>query len=269
MRCDEVRSTKRTNSDCVSLPPPWDKPPTLADHAISAALWTAGLCWLVPVMSTMMVTAMFVHPSRTEALSRLYCRGQVAATGARWRAVVDERVDPGKPYLFASNHVNLLDHVTMYCATPHFKQGLELESHFRIPVYGWFMRQRGTIPVRRGAYGQLDELRAHFAREVAQGHSILAFPEGTRTRDGRVGPFKRGVFQIVRDLGLPIVPVSVTGMYEILRAGSPQMRLGRTVTVYCDAPIDPSGVPDEGLGELAERVRQAIAARVDAHRLSV
>lgn len=246
------------------LPPPWDRPATVADHLVSGVLWTAGLSWLVPMMGTMMATGLVVHPDRTEWLSRLYCRGQVAMTGARWRSVIDPAVDPNTPYLFACNHVNLLDHVTMYNATPHFKQGLELESHFKIPVYGWFMRQRGTIPVKRG--GGQAEIRERFRQELAKGHSILAFPEGTRTRDGRVGPFKKGVLHIARDVGLPIVPVSVTGMYEILRAGSSRMRRGREVVVTCDAPIDPTGVPDDGLDALAERVRSVIAARVEAAR---
>jgi 1-acyl-sn-glycerol-3-phosphate acyltransferase len=253
----------------AALPPPWDQPPGLVDHLVSAGLWTAGLCWLVPMMTTMMTVNLVVPPDRTEWLSRLYCRGQVAMTGARWRAVVDPAVDPARPYLFACNHVNLLDHVTMYCCTPHFKQGLELESHFRIPVYGWFMRQRGTIPVRKGAGGNQAELAEHFRREVALGHSILAFPEGTRTRDGRVKPFRTGVFRIARDLGLPIVPVAVTGMYEVLRAGSARMRRGREVVVSCGAPIDPSGVGNDGLADLAERVRAVIAERVDAHLASV
>jgi 1-acyl-sn-glycerol-3-phosphate acyltransferase len=206
----------------------------------------------------MMASAAVLPPDRTEWLSRIYCRGQVAMTGARWKAVVDPAVDPARPYLFASNHVNLLDHVTMYCATPHFKQGLELESHFEIPVYGWFMRQRGTIPVRRG--GGTAAIRERFREEMAIGHSILAFPEGTRTRDGKVGPFKHGVFEVARELGLPIVPVSVVGMFEILRAGSARMRRGREVTVYCDAPIDPTG--DEPIGDLANRVRDVIVGRV-------
>lgn len=246
----------------MTLPAPWDREPTMVDRAVSVALWSAGLCWLVPMMGAMMTANLFVPPDRTEWLSRLYCRGQVALTGARWRAVVDPAVRDDRVYLFASNHVNLLDHVTMYAATPHFKQGLELASHFRIPVYGWFMRQRGTIPVRSRKDGaQADELAEHFRAEIARGHSILAFPEGTRTRDGRVGKFRKGVFYIARDLGLPIVPVAVTGMFEINRAGSALLRPGGQVTVYCDAPIEPTGEPKA----LAERVRSVIAARVDAH----
>jgi 1-acyl-sn-glycerol-3-phosphate acyltransferase len=233
---------------------------------MSVALWTAGLAWLVPMMGTMSALSLVMPPDRIEGLSRLYCRGQVALTGARWRSEVDPGIDPATPYLFASNHVNLLDHATMYPATPHFKQGLELESHFRIPVYGWFMRMRGTIPVRRVADRLAnEELRQHMAAEVARGHSILAFPEGTRTRDGRVGRFRKGIFRIARDLSLPVVPVAVTGMFEILRAGSALFRPGGEVVVWCGAPIPTAGVPDAGLADLAESVRAPIAARVDAH----
>ena len=250
----------------TALPPPWDRPPSPVDRAVSVALWTAGLAWLVPMMGTMTALSLVLPPERTERLSRIYCRGQVALTGARWRAEVDRAIDPTTPYLFACNHVNLLDHATMYPATPHFKQGLELESHFRIPVYGWFMRMRGTIPVRR-ATDRLaqEELRQHMAAEIARGHSILAFPEGTRTRSGRVGKFQKGIFRIARDLSLPVVPVAVTGMFEILRAGSALFRPGREVVVWCGAPVPTAGVPDADLAELAERVRAPIAARVDAH----
>jgi len=249
----------------LTLAPPWDKPPGLVDHAISAALWTAGLCWLVPVMGTMMLTALVVHPSRTEALSRLYCRGQVAMTGARWRAVVDPAVDPSKPYLFASNHVNLLDHVTMYCATPHFKQGIELEEHFRYPVYGQYMKRRGTIPVRRGDLRQLRALVERMREELATGASLLVFPEGTRTVTGHLGAFQPGLFRVVQQLGAPIVPVTVTGMYRVMRKGSYLIRPGHEVTVYCDEPIETAGMSRRDVPALIERVRTTMQARLDAY----
>lgn len=231
----------------------------------AAALWAAGLAWIVPMMGTMMALGSFVHPRRTDRFSRLYCRGQIALTGASWRAVVDPAVDPHATYLFAQNHVNLFDHVTMYDATPHFKQGLELEDHFKIPVYGWFMRSRGTIPVRKGDQGQSPEIMAHMRSEVARGHSILAFPEGTRTTDGRVGKFRRGVFFIARDLGVPIVPTAVTGMFEVNRKGDWRIRPGGDVTVYIDAPVPTAGLPDSAIPELAEHVRAVVARRVDEY----
>lgn len=239
--------------------------PTLREGVVSTLLWAAGLTWLVPVMGSMTVLQTVVPADRLDWLGRLYARGQIALTGSRWRAEVHPDVDPDRPYMFCQNHVNHFDHCTMYRATPHFKQGLELDEHFRYPVYGWFMRQRGTIPVRRGAGGQTPEIMARMRREIDSGHSILAFPEGTRTRDGRVGPFHKGVFYIARDLGIPIVPVAVTGMQEVMRADSWIIRPGRTVTVTCDRPVETAGITDEEIPDLVERVREPIRRRVDEY----
>jgi 1-acyl-sn-glycerol-3-phosphate acyltransferase len=233
-------------------------------QALGALLWAIGLAWLVPMMVFMMLVAMVVPPDRTEWLSRLYCRGQVWLTGSRWRAVVDPAVDPKATYVFAQNHVNLLDHVTMYPATPHFKQGIELEEHFRIPVYGWFMRQRGTIGVRRGDRRAFRKMADDMRAEVAKGHSLLVFPEGTRTVDGRVGPFKSGVLRLARDLGVPVVPVAVTGMYDVLRKGNWALHPGHLVTVHVLAPLPTDGLRDEDLDQFAALVRQQVADKVDA-----
>lgn len=231
---------------------------------MSALMWTVGLCWMIPMMSAMMACALVVSPDRTEWLSRLYCWGQVRAAGARWRAEVHPDVDPAVAYVFASNHVNLLDHVTMYNSTPHFKQGVELASHFKIPVYGWFMRQRGTIPVDK-APGARERLREAVRAEVARGHSLLVFPEGTRTRDGRVGPFKQGFFRIARDLGLAVVPVSVTGMQHVLPPGTATFRPAGEVVVRCGKPVPLAGLDDERLDEAIASIRAEIAGHVDRH----
>lgn len=235
----------------------------MTERAVSVALWTAGLAWLVPMMSAMMALGAVISPKRTDWFSRIYCRGQVALSGASWRAVVDPAVDPEQPYMFMQNHVNLLDHVSMYNATPHFKQGLELEDHFKIPVYGWFMKSRGTIPVRRGSQGQTKEIMAHMRGEMEQGNSILAFPEGTRTLTGQVGKLRKGVFYIARDLGIPIVPTTVVGMYDVLRKGSMIMRAGKQVVVYCDAPIETAGRTDREMREIMGQVKAVMAARLE------
>lgn len=239
--------------------------PTLKDKLISAGLWGVGLSWMVPNMIAQTAIFQVVPAHRVNFLGRLYCTGQIALTGSRWRAVVHPDVDPNRPYIFAQNHTNHLDHVMLYNATPHFKQGLELESHFRYPVYGWYMKARGTLPVRRGQRGQTADLRERMRREVEEGRSILAFPEGTRTRTGRVQPFRKGIFFLARDLGVPIVPVAVTGSFDLMRPGSPILRPGNEITVYCEKPVESAGLDDDEIPALAERVRSAMAARIDAY----
>ncbi len=241
-------------------------PDSPIEKAVAAGLWAAGVAWLVPMVSSMTVLNKFVLPAeRTEWLSRLYVRGQIALTGSRWRAEVDPAIDPAGRYMFLQNHVNHFDHATLYDATPHFKQGVELEEHFKYPFYGWFMESRGTIPVKKGQGGQTGEVLARMRAEVEKGHSILGFPEGTRTKNGRVGPFRKGLFFTARDLGIPIIPVAVTGMFEVMRKGSWLIRPGHEVTVHCCAPVPTAGLSDEEIPALVERVRAVIAGKVDEY----
>ncbi len=238
--------------------------PSAVDRVVSVGLWGLGLAWLVPMLGLLMALQTVIPADRLDWLARLYTQGQLRLTLARLRYDVHPDVRPDQPYLFVQNHVNHFDHCALYAATPHFKQGLELKDHFRYPVYGWFMRQRGTIPVDPKARGQLRLLRKQFADELARGHSLLAFPEGTRTTTGRVGPFHRGLLHVARDLGLPVVPVAVTGAYEVMRKGSWLIRPFREVTVHVEAPVPTAGLTNDELVTLAERLRETVAARVDA-----
>jgi 1-acyl-sn-glycerol-3-phosphate acyltransferase len=235
------------------------------DLAVSGGLWALGLAWLAPMMALQMALYRKVPPDRLQWLERLYTRGQVALTGSRWRAVVDPAIDPKQPYAFFQNHVSHIDHCTLYHATPHFKQGVELDEHFRYPVYGTYMRSRGTIPVARDSLSGLRELHRRMREEVQRGHSLLVFPEGTRSPDGHLGELQAGVFRIVQQIGVPIVPVTVTGIYRVMRKGSYLIRPGYDVTVYCDAPIETRGTSRKDLPELMERVRSTMQARLDAY----
>jgi 1-acyl-sn-glycerol-3-phosphate acyltransferase len=238
---------------------------TPLQKAIGLAMWAPGVAWLTSVMSTMMVVQRFVPADRIEWLTRFYTRGQIVVSGSRLRYVVHPAVDPERVYMFAQNHVNMLDHCTCYAGTPHFKQGIELAKHFEVPFYGWFMRQRGTIPVYRDGKEGVRKLVEGVRAEVARGHSILVFPEGTRTLNGRVGKFQMGALRVAHSLGLPIVPVAVTGMFEVMRKGEPYINPGHIVTVYFEEPIETANVSEAELPALVESVQRAVAARVDAY----
>jgi 1-acyl-sn-glycerol-3-phosphate acyltransferase len=253
------------DSHLVPAPSRSFEPPTLKDKLVSVGLWTAGVSWLAPAMGAMTLVYSAVPAQRVNILGRLYCTVQIALTGSRWKAVVHPKVDPNRPYIFVQNHTNHFDHVMLYNATPHYKQGLELESHFKYPFYGWFMKARGTIPVKRGERGQTSDLVERMRREVEEGRSILAFPEGTRSRTGRVTAFRTGIFYIARELGVPIVPVAVTGSFDMMRPGSLIIRPGADITVYCEEPVETAGASEADVPRIAERVRSAVRARVDAY----
>lgn len=240
-------------------------PATLLDRVVSVGLWTAGLTWLAPMMGIQMALMRFVDPRRLDGLARVYTRGQIALTGTRCKSVVHSAIDPGRPYIFFQNHTNHLDNCTIYHVTPHFKQGIELEEHFRYPIYGWFMKQRGTIPVKLGSLSKMRELTARMRAEIDKGNSLLAFPEGTRTRDGHLGAFQPGLFRMARLLGAPIVPVTVTGMYLVMRKGSYLLSPGHAVTIYCDQPVETSGLSPRDIPDLMARVHRTMSDRLEAY----
>lgn len=240
-------------------------PPTLGDHARSIALWGASLAFFVPVGPLMTLTCATLGLDRSLPLQRWFAEWAVRLTGSRWEARVDPRVDPRRPCMFVHNHTNHFDFVLMHNATPHYKRGLELASHFRYPIYGWFMKTRGGIPVFPGKQGQTPEVLANMRAALRDGHAILTFPEGHRTTDGRLGAFRRGVFFLARDLEIPIVPVTVTGAFEMMRKGSLVIRPGHTLTVHVDAPHETKGLRDEEIPALVDRVHAQMSGHIDAY----
>lgn len=257
-----------TNPSHVPVPGDWrELKPGVKDLALSALAWTTAGSWLVSWASVLTPLHLLVGPHRkaVDQASRVFTRGMVAATFSSWKAWVHPEVRDDEQYIFAQNHVNHFDFVTMYAATPHFKQGLELETHFRYPVYGQFMKSRGTIPVPADRANRFPAVREGMRRELAQGRSVLAFPEGTRTLNGRVGPFRKGVFVAARDIGAKVAPTAVCGMYEVMRKGSLLIRPFGDVRVYIEKPVDFAGVSDEELPAKIAEVRDAIVRRVDEY----
>jgi len=244
------------------------KPVTTAwNRVASLIIWVLAGGFLVFALSFLTVLYQFVKPDRVQFLERWYCKLQLALTFNKQTHHVHPGVDPSTQYLFIQNHTSHLDHVAMYTATPHFKQGIELETHFEYPFYGWFMKARGTIPVPKNRQRALEALRHAVRSEVDSDHSILGFPEGHRTLTGHVGRFHDGVFRIAIELGVPIVPVAVTGLYDVLHKGSLIIRPGNEIIVYVEEPIATDGMTTEDVPALRDRVRDAISARVEA-RLS-
>jgi 1-acyl-sn-glycerol-3-phosphate acyltransferase len=238
-------------------------PPTLWDRVVSVWLWTASIAWAAVVLPLTTFGCLIIGLDRMMPFQRLYTWGGLKAVGVDWHYVVDPKVDPKQAYLFAHNHTHLFDFLLLHNATPHYKLGVELEEHYKIPLYGWFMKARGGIAVKRGQKGQSAEVLAQAKKSTNLGRGILVFPEGTRTRDGRVGRFKTGSFFIARDLGIPVCPVTAVGAYDMMRKGSLIVRPAK-VTMYVDAPIETAGLSDDELVALAERVQGIVGERLDA-----
>lgn len=266
MKPESTREREAVVSPDDALPPVPSaslRSPTLRERAVSAALWGVGLTYFVPFVPIVTAACATMGLDRSNEIQRFFAKWQLKLTGSKWHPIVHPDIDPKRPYVFVQNHTNHFDFVFMNNATPHYKRGLELESHFDYPIYGWFMKTRGGIPVKPGVKGQTPEVLAQMREALAGGHAILAFPEGTRTETGRLGKFRKGVFFLARDLDLPIVPVTVTGAHDLMRKGSMVIRPGHTMTVHLDAPIETAGLTDEQIPALVDRVHGVMSTRID------
>jgi 1-acyl-sn-glycerol-3-phosphate acyltransferase len=189
--------------------------------------------------------------------------------GVRVRIRGKENIAPGAQYVVMMNHVNLFDPLVFYSRFPGLVRGLEEESHFRWPFYGWMLRRIGMIPISRRDPAKARESLARAAALVRERteYSIIILPEGTRTRDGNLGPFKRGGFHLALETGLDILPIIQTGAYRINRKGSFLIRPGKVDLVVLP-PVRIAGYGRDAVGELADRTKSVFLDALGDPRFS-
>ncbi|HET6931788.1 MAG TPA: lysophospholipid acyltransferase family protein [Candidatus Acidoferrum sp.] len=230
----------------------------------SAILW--GMSWLhfLIVVPVLIALAVVLDPRKHDYLQRGLCRRIAFFSGAKVAVKKSPGFDPTRTSFFMVNHVNLFDPFILYCAIPQLVRGWELESHFRIPVYGWLMKRFGNVPVPSiRSPKDLKRLWRLTQEAIDSGVSLIIFPEAKRTRDGHINDFEEGGFRLAQQLGVPIVPVSLVGSFDHLRTDHWLLRPA-TITVHIHDTIETAGLTKDDIPALKERVRNAIAAPVEA-----
>jgi 1-acyl-sn-glycerol-3-phosphate acyltransferase len=188
--------------------------------------------------------------------ARTWSRLILLTTGVRVAVEGLERLVPGRTYVFVSNHQSIYDIPVLFWSLPYQLRIIAKESLGRFPFLGWHLRRTGHMlvdrrnPDRAAIFGWAGRL-------TVQGLSLIVFPEGTRSRDGRVGRFKGGSFYLALEAGLPIVPLSVIGTRHVMLKGRLAVYPGR-VRLVVHEPIDTTGLAGTDAKEFGERVRQVI-----------
>jgi 1-acyl-sn-glycerol-3-phosphate acyltransferase len=168
-----------------------------------------------------------------------------------------ENIPPGT-CVFAANHTSNADGPVIVGAIPRRIAILAKKSLFNIPVVGTAFRQARFTPVDRGSPERAKASIELAVGYVKQGTSFLIFPEGTRSKDGRLQPFKSGALLLAIGAGVPVVPVACIGAHRIIPKNSPSIRPGEATVRFCP-PIDAAAYRPADRAKLAERVRAAIA----------
>jgi 1-acyl-sn-glycerol-3-phosphate acyltransferase len=229
----------------------------------SAILWAISGIHFAVVGTILIALGAVVDPRKNDWPQRVFFRNILRLAGARLEVRRAPGFDPTRTSIFICNHVNLFDPFVTYSAIPQFLRGFELESHFKVPVYGWMMGRFGNIPVPDAPSREGLEIMTQRAKAALDsGVSLLAFAEGSRTRTGHVQPFKKGIFGLAQRLGIPIVPVSMVGSYQFFQTGH-WMLHPEKITVYIHDTIDATKIPRADIDALRQRVHEIVSTPVE------
>jgi 1-acyl-sn-glycerol-3-phosphate acyltransferase len=237
------------------------KPPTF--H------WWRTVFYLIPaitvytvVLGTLSIGSSLFQSSGRFAhwCARSWSRLILATTGVQVDVSGLERLESDRAYVFVANHQSIYDIPIVFWSLPYQIRIIAKESLGRFPFLGWHLRRTGHIlvdrrhPNRAAIFGRASKL-------MKDGLSLIVFPEGTRSRDGRVAPFKGGSFYLALEAELPVVPISIVGSRHVMLKGRLATYPGR-VKLIVHAPIDTTGLAGgdpRAARAFAARVRDVIA----------
>lgn len=170
-----------------------------------------------------------------------------------------EHIQPGRSYVYMLNHQSHFDAAAFYGRWREQFRWVVKEELRKVPGLGWYCAAGGHVFVdRRDHQRAIDSLSRARDRMLEERFSIAFFPEGTRSRDGRLQPFKKGGFLLALQTGLPILPISVSGSNAVLPGKSARLLPGR-ITVTVHPPIDTRNYGPDEIERLMEDTRAAIA----------
>ncbi len=225
--------------------------------------FAATVLYVLPATLTMALAAMVLSwvPPRgdlTAWVARIWARGILAAAGARVAVEVDPAVDPARGYVVISNHESYFDVLALLAVLPGTYRFVAKRSLFFIPLFGWALAAGGFIPVDRKNRRGARQIWKAAGDRLGRGASVLFYPEGTRSRDGRVHAFHSGAFLVALKTGAPILPVGVSGARAVMPRGTLRIAPG-TIRVRFGAPVEVAGLSVSERGRLTEQVRRQVA----------
>lgn len=192
------------------------------------------------------------------SLAKIYSKVIYAAFRVRVVHRGFEQIDPQCPYVFMPNHTSIADPLAMAITIPQPLHGVFKKELARIPVFGWGLLPLGHIMVDRENTEQARAALAEAVSGLSGNNSILIFPEGMVSRDGRLLPLKKGGFHLAIQAGLPIVPVRIEGARKICSPGGWGHFHKGVISVRVFPPLMVSGMTETDIPALMEKVRDCL-----------
>lgn len=226
--------------------------------------------WVVGITATLILGIVAILLSlfdssgnSSHVVARLWGKIQLRTTGSRVTMQGLEHLDSRKSYIVVSNHQSFFDIFSLLGHLPLQFRWIAKAELFRIPLLGWAMARTGYIPIERDSPKKAYRSMLQAAEKVREGVSILIFPEGTRSPDGLLQPFKKGVFLLALKSQAPILPVAIRGTRNIMRKNDWRAYPGH-VEIRIFPPIETAGFSTDKEAGLSEQVRNTLQQHLTA-----
>jgi 1-acyl-sn-glycerol-3-phosphate acyltransferase len=198
-----------------------------------------------------------------ERIAHVWSRAWLLAAGSPIEIRGGENIDLSRSHVVVANHLSNLDIMASFLAVPLPIRFLAKKELFSVPILAPAMRAIGIVEVDRAARSAVHEKVNQQARElVDSGRSLIIYPEGTRSRDGKLKNFKKGAFTMAIAGQIPVLPVTIHGTYQAWPPGRSLVKGGK-ITVVVDPPIPTVGMTKDDTGRLADEARVVIAKRLE------
>jgi 1-acyl-sn-glycerol-3-phosphate acyltransferase len=245
-----------SDQSAVRTAPP--RPPTPLNYLHSAIAIPLIYLYTI-IMGALSLSVSFFDPGGTRQhwCASTWARMIVRTVGARVRVHGAEHIQAGASYVFLSTHQSYMDIPVMLGYIPAQLRIAAKKEVFRLPFLGWHLSRAGHISIDRSSQADAITSLQRASSGIRQGICAFLYPEGTRSRDGSLQPFKKGGFKLAMQAGVPIIPITVIGTRQLLPRDSIIFRPG-PVALYIDAPIPTADLADCDLDSLIQSVRTAM-----------
>ncbi|MBI3584141.1 MAG: 1-acyl-sn-glycerol-3-phosphate acyltransferase [Nitrospinae bacterium] len=219
---------------------------------LSVVKWIAGILYSILMgIAAIIFSIIYKNSNAVRSVTRLWGKGMCRLSGVRVEVSGIENILKGRPQIFVSNHQGMYDIFVLEGYLPVNFLWIAKESLFKIPIIGWTMRRAGYIGINRTSPKKFLKSLGKAVDEIRNGKSIIIFPEGTRTRDGNVGRFKKGSLFLIFKTGVPVVPITISGSFDVLKKGEFRINSGK-VRIHIDKPIEVKGSSDSEASSVEE-----------------
>lgn len=219
------------------------------------AFWFTSIALVAPLLIALVLITK--NENFIYSPVRLFVRAGLAMVGVRVEVSGLDRLDPDQTYIFTPNHQSLIEVPLWVTYLRRNVAYLGKKEVFKYPIFGYGIRLIGVVPVDRSNSPAAVESAKLATQNLRRGKSYVVYPEGTRSRDGGLLPFKKGAFMMAIEAGVPVVPVTISGATKIMPKGQIKV-FPSTVQITIHDPISTDGYSKENVIELMQRTRAKI-----------